>query len=216
MKKKQALLVLLLPLLIGCSTSKKEQTPTPQPSPSVNPTESEVINEYTITFTYCDGSAPIRIKDKDGSTINMPMGKSLDGKAFAGWSTEYDEDLGYGKLSKIISGTTFQINGKNQTLYAAYYEKGITPTVQPTEPSEEPSSPVAPTSEPVEPTTPVVPTEQEDEYAKEQIVPTVVPVEEGSIQGDDGQDYRLAHPQLLQTGLTGKERKRCTIATITR
>lgn len=161
---------LLLGMIAACSRApgKGEPTdPTEDPISTGGKDPGELVNEYTITFTYCDGGAPVKIKDKDGSTINMPAGKSFDGKTFAGWSTEYDDNLGYGKLSAVVKGTTFKINGKNQTLFAAYYEKSITPTVQPTEPSEEPSSPaVSPTGQetsPVNPSSPVVsPTESEE------------------------------------------------------
>lgn len=147
MKKRFIPVLLMASFIVAACSTKKPGGTTPQPTPS---SSGAVVAEYTITFTYCDGGSPVRIKGKDGSTINMPAGKSLDGKTFAGWSTEYDEDLGYGKVNKVVRGSTFKISGKNQTLYAAYYEKGTTPTVQPTEPS----TPVTPT-EPV-----VTPTEQ--------------------------------------------------------
>lgn len=143
MRKNKILPVIALCLVAGlapaCSSKKPGGKTTP--TPSVEPTHSvDPVSEFTITFTYCDGEAPVRIKGKDGESIDLPAGKSLDGKTFAGWSTEFDSALGYGKLTALVKGKTFKINGKNQTLYAAYYEKGTTPTVQPTEePTEEPT-----------------------------------------------------------------------------
>ena len=82
-------------------------------------TETVKGSIYTVSFNFGDGTVE-RKTGTAGTQVEVPDGKNVAGKQFAGWSTEYSTKDKAGDPAKIISGKKYKIGVSNTVLYAAF------------------------------------------------------------------------------------------------